>query len=186
MPYTPQHRAKTRARIVTAARQMFNLHGFDGVSIDQIMAHANLSRGGFYHHFDSKEALFAEAVVSFLDASGPTTLSGAALIRAAMAGYLSDAHLAEIADQCPMIAVPSDVARAGDGVRQSYRQVFEATLNSFQANLPGPPDQARQQAMTLCILSIGGMILARTMDDDALADEIRQAAAAAPDALGID
>ncbi|KAJ56550.1 hypothetical protein ACMU_06305 [Actibacterium mucosum KCTC 23349] len=186
MPYTPEHRAQTRAKIVTAARQMFNLHGFDGVSIDQIMAHAGLSRGGFYHHFVSKEALFAEAVVSFLDTARPAELTGPALIRAAMTGYLSEAHLNEVADQCPMIAVPSDVARGGKDVRRSYQRVFQATLNQFETNLPGPTEQARQKALMLCILSIGGMILARTMEDAALSDEIRQAAAGAPDALGLD
>ena len=186
MPYTPQHRAETRARIVTAARQMFNTHGFDGVSIDAIMAHAGLSRGGFYHHFNSKEALFAEAVASFLHETDPPTTTGPPMVRAVMAGYLGKAHLQDPASQCPMIAVPSDVARGGDDGRRAYRQVFEAMVTLFQTNLPGPQDQARQQALMLAALCVGGMVVARSLDDPELSDALRAAAAAAPDALGID
>ncbi len=67
MPYSAEHKARTRERIVTAARALFNRHGFEPVSIDQIMARAELTRGGFYNHFPSKAALYAEAVGSYVD-----------------------------------------------------------------------------------------------------------------------
>src|ERR1043166_7602020 len=69
MPYTSEHKARTRERIIHAARQLFNRHGFEAVSIDQIMARAKLTRGGFYHHFPSKDALYVEAVRSFTTCS---------------------------------------------------------------------------------------------------------------------
>ena len=53
MPYTPEHKEKTRQRIVASARRLFNRHGFTGVSIDEIMADAGLTRGGFDNHFDT-------------------------------------------------------------------------------------------------------------------------------------
>jgi len=59
MPYAPEHKEQTRARIVECARRMFNRHGFDAVSIDQIMASAGLTHGGFYHHFANQEALYS-------------------------------------------------------------------------------------------------------------------------------
>ena len=65
MPYRPDHKARTRARIVEAARRLFNRHGFEQVTIDQIMAAAGLTRGGFYHHFDSKDQLYAASVASY-------------------------------------------------------------------------------------------------------------------------
>ncbi len=70
MPYPSDHKQKTRQRIVEAARVMFNRHGYDQVSIDEIMAEAQLTRGGFYAHFRSKEELFAEATISFLGGRG--------------------------------------------------------------------------------------------------------------------
>src|SRR5262249_42307870 len=59
VPYPAEHKFRTRARIVESARRLFNRHGFEQVSIDQIMAGAGLTRGGFYHHFGSKDELFA-------------------------------------------------------------------------------------------------------------------------------
>ncbi len=65
MPYPADHKDKTRARIVDSARVLFNRHGFESVSIDHVMKNAGLTRGGFYHHFTSKESLYAAAVSSF-------------------------------------------------------------------------------------------------------------------------
>jgi AcrR family transcriptional regulator len=65
MPYAQEHKERTRARIVECARRMFNRHGFEAVSIDQIMASAGLTRGGFYHHFANKEELYSEAIASY-------------------------------------------------------------------------------------------------------------------------
>lgn len=70
MPYPKDHKTRSRARIVEAARELFNTHGFDRVSIDMVMRKAGLTRGAFYAHFASKEALFAEAVDSFLMGRG--------------------------------------------------------------------------------------------------------------------
>src|SRR5262245_10293999 len=62
MPYRPDHRPRTRARIVRSARILFNRRGFEDVSIDDVMAHAGLTRGGFYRHFRTKGELYAEAI----------------------------------------------------------------------------------------------------------------------------
>src|SRR5579859_3597342 len=122
MPYSAEHKARTRERIVLAARQLFNRHGFDSVSIDQIMARAKLTRGGFYHHFASKHALYAEAVASFATCS-PFAMRLARsrqplpeprrLARMLIELYLSDEILDDTDQQCPLYALPNDVARAG-------------------------------------------------------------------------
>jgi TetR/AcrR family transcriptional regulator, transcriptional repressor for nem operon len=65
MPYTAEHKARTRARIIEKARVMFNRRGFEQVSIDDIMREAGRTRGGFYNHFASKDELYSEAVRSF-------------------------------------------------------------------------------------------------------------------------
>jgi AcrR family transcriptional regulator len=187
MPYTPEHRAQTKQKVTEAARTLFNTRGFDGVSIDQIMAEAGLSRGGFYHHFNNKEELFAATVDSFCAAFSEevereTNLSGPPLIQAFMDGYLGDAHFEEPSAQCPMIAVPSDVSRAGPAVKKAYQNVLETMLGMFEGNSNHAP---REVALTLCMLSIGGMVIARAIDDVALQDELRAAARAAPTNLGL-
>jgi AcrR family transcriptional regulator len=66
MPYPAEHRHLTKHKIVRSARRLFNRHGFDAVSIDDVMADAGLTRGSFYSYFDSKGDLYAETVTDIL------------------------------------------------------------------------------------------------------------------------
>jgi TetR/AcrR family transcriptional regulator, transcriptional repressor for nem operon len=59
------HRDKIRTKIVQSARRLFNRRGFENVSIDEIMADAGLTRGGFYSYFLSKSELYVEALSCF-------------------------------------------------------------------------------------------------------------------------
>ena len=65
MPYAAGHREQVREKIVNSARRLFNRHGFDNVFLDQIMAGAGLTRGGFYSYFTSKSNLYAEVLGCF-------------------------------------------------------------------------------------------------------------------------
>ena len=54
MPYAAGHRTEIKAKIIQSARRLFNRHGFDNVSIAQIMAGAGLTHGGFYSYFKAR------------------------------------------------------------------------------------------------------------------------------------
>ena len=187
MPYTAEHKAETRKRIVQSARRLFNRHGFSEVSIDDIMAGAGLTRGGFYNHFKTKDELYAEAVTLVMECNPSDAWDdveidfnsqGAELARQIVDGYLSRQHYEDIDLQCPLIALPSDVARGGAAVKSAFRKVFESMVTVFSAGLEGGEEAARQRAMAIATLCVGGMVLARAVDDDRLADEIRQSARA--------
>src|ERR1700759_5741026 len=62
MPYPVGHRARVNARIIQSARRLFNRHGFDNVSVQQIMLGAGLTHGGFYSYFKSKSDLYAKVL----------------------------------------------------------------------------------------------------------------------------
>lgn len=185
MPYTPDHKQKTRARIVECARILFNRHGFENVTINMVMEAADLTRGGFYNHFKSKEELFAAAVSSFLMGRGAQWRAEAGInpgspSRAAagqmLSGYLSKEHLGDLDGQCPMIALPSDVGRSNRHVQAAYQELLEGMVGLFESSLTGPPRDRRQRALTLAALCVGGMVLARTLPDSDLAEDIRAAA----------
>lgn len=185
MPYNAQHKRATRARIVETARVLFNRHGFEGVTIDAIMEAAGLTRGGFYNHFRNKEELYAEAVSSFLMGRGAQWRAeagvdprrpGAAMAMRMVQSYLSDEHLGDLDWQCPMIALPSDVARANPAVRDAYLQLLDAMVGLFEHCLGGEHPEPRKQALSLAVSCVGGMILARTLPESGLAKEIRQVA----------
>lgn len=181
MPYSADHKSRTRKRIVEQARVLFNRHGFSEVSIDTIMAEAGLTRGGFYNHFRNKEELYAEAVASFLNGRGKTwrdeagvdpVNGGPQTVKDMIDSYLSAEHLGDLDGQCPMIALPSDVSRGTAEVRCAYQALLRAMIWLFENNL-GDQDGKRDKAIALAALCVGGMILSRTIDDKDLADEIR-------------
>jgi TetR/AcrR family transcriptional repressor of nem operon len=185
MPYTAEHKARTRAKIVASARVMFNRHGFEQVSIDDIMQHVGLTRGGFYNHFKSKDELYAEAVRSFSTcnpfaekrarARGPAPPPGK-LARMLVNLYLSDDTLANVDQQCPLIALPSDVARAGLEPRAAYTSVVEHMAEVFRAAFAPDDAEADRKALLMVSLCVGGMVIARTTDDPQLRKTLRSAA----------
>jgi TetR/AcrR family transcriptional regulator, transcriptional repressor for nem operon len=184
MPYPPGHKDQTRIRIVQSARKLFNRHGFESVSIEQIMADAGLTVGGFYRHFESKSDLYAEALECFF--TDPTWSRswdgvcvdstaadlGAQIIRA----YLSPQHLAETDGACPMVTLPSDVARSGASARQAYERAFKAMVAALQRGPRGNGSHERRAALATAAMCVGGMVVARAIDDRGLADEFREAA----------
>ena len=185
MPYSPDHKQKTRARIVECARVLFNRHGYEIVSIDMVMAEAGLTRGGFYNHFKNKEELFTAAVASFLmgrgaqwrtaagiDPSNPAPEMASQMI----SGYLSPEHLGDLDGQCPMIALPSDVARSKPEVQTAYQELLTAMVGLFETSLKEHDKDAHRSALVLAALCVGGMVLARTLPNSDLAEEIRNAA----------
>src|SRR5512143_1597855 len=79
-----QRSEETRGRIMEAAIKLFSERGFDASSVDDICAEAGVSKGAFYHHFESKQALFLalldgwlrtidSAIEASLDRTAPET-----------------------------------------------------------------------------------------------------------------
>jgi TetR/AcrR family transcriptional repressor of nem operon len=164
MPYAAHHKERTRARIVDSARVLFNRHGFESVSVDDVMKNAGLTRGGFYHHFSSKESLYAAAVSSFTSCNpfaerleqNPRHRSPRELAELLVDTYLSDETLADVDKHCPLIALPSDVARAGLQPRAAYTQLVESMLEIFRAVFPKSDRQGNRKAQVIVNLCVGG------------------------------
>jgi AcrR family transcriptional regulator len=186
MPYTPEHKARTRAKIVESARVLFNQRGFEQVSIDDVMREAGLTRGGFYNHFQSKDELYAEAVRSFRTcnpfAQKLATLKerppAKALATMLVELYLSDEVLDDVTLHCPLIALPSDVARTGLAPREAYTDIVRNMLRVFRGAFAGHDRQAAQKAELILNLCVGGMVIARTTTDPALRKSLRKTARA--------
>jgi TetR/AcrR family transcriptional regulator, transcriptional repressor for nem operon len=183
MPYAPAHKQETRQRILRTARRLFNRKGFAEVTIDEIMTGAGLTRGGFYRHFKTKDELYSEAMAQFLCRNPPEEwqrkhvnpcAEGPALARMIMDAYLSKDHLEDRDGACPTAALASDVSRSGAPVKKAFRMVLETMLTVFAAALPGP--DAHERALALVSLCVGAMVVARAVDDPALADALRVAA----------
>ena len=185
MPYSAEHKQQTRARIVESARILFNRHGFQDVTIDMVMENAGLTRGGFYNHFKTKDELHHFAVSSFLhgrgaewrkDAGVDPTSPGQNMVRDMISSYLSSEHLGDVDGQCPMIALPSDIARSNPQVQNSYLELLTAMIGLFETGLEEKGGDTRQKALSLAALCVGGMVIAKSLPDSELAEEVRDAA----------
>jgi len=182
MPYTAEHKERTRAKIVESARKLFNRHGFEQVSIETIMSDAGLTRGGFYNHFESKDELYAAAVASFTtcnpfrkDVAAVPAGDSKELARRLLNLYLSDRVLEDVDNHCPLYALPGDVARAGLSPQRAYTDLIRNLTRVYEHALKDFSD-GQQRAQAIVALCVGGMVLARTTDDDALRGSLRQAA----------
>jgi len=179
MPYPLGHRDQRRAKIVDSARRLFNRHGFDAVSIKQIMADAGLTHGGFYSYFDSKSDLYTEVLGCFFtDPNWKNSWQGVKINPAGELGpqvvraYLSEGHFEAGENACPMVALPTDVARNGEGARRAFENVFSAMVEM----LAGSAELRRQrQAKAIAALCVGGMVVARALANRSAADELRRA-----------
>jgi TetR/AcrR family transcriptional regulator, transcriptional repressor for nem operon len=183
MPYPAGHRERTKERIVRSARTLFNRHGFTEVSIDEVMVHAGLTRGVFYRYFDAKSDLYAEAIAQAMKdppvARWPEVSVDFAAVDAAQQvihAYLSHQHFEDIDGSCPLVALPSDVSRADATVKRSFEKVFEAMVGLFEQSQGAEGGDAHGRALAIAGLCVGGMVIARSLDNRELADSLREAA----------
>ena len=192
MPYPAGHREHARKRIVESARRLFNQNGFEAVSVDAIMAGAGLTRGGFYSYFESKSDLYAEALACFFtDPDWKSRWDGVHVdLASADAGpqivraYLSRQHFEDVENSCPMVALPSDVARSDNRVKAAFENVFKAMVARLGQDARNTSLSRDDSAMAIAALCIGGMVVARSLNDRSLGDRLRSAATNVALALG--
>jgi TetR/AcrR family transcriptional regulator, transcriptional repressor for nem operon len=166
-----------RRRILDAAAQLFRERGFDKVTVAEIMSAAGLTHGGFYGHFDSKEALIEAAMAHEQTARrGRPTLENASRYADA---YLSRQHRDNIGVSCPFSALGTESARASPAVRHALTDSLRGQIDALSAGSEGAtPQERRGNAIASLSAMVGGMVLARLVADERLSDEILAAARA--------
>lgn len=127
--------------------------------------------------------LYSEALLQFTCRNPPEDwqrkhvdpcAEGPTLARMIMDAYLSLEHLQDQAGSCPTVALPSDVSRSSVAVKRAFRQVLDDMVSVFVDNLKGRG--AREQGLALVSVCIGAMVVARAVDNPALANAFRKAA----------
>ncbi len=132
---TPRSRkgAQTRARLLDAAKQVFEEDGFLDARISDIAEHAGLSHGAFYHYFDSKEQVFRELALALDEELG----RGIALIldrqfQGMPQQRLTEAlrlHLETYRREAPLMRVIEQMSRYDPEVRAFRRARHEEYAN---------------------------------------------------------
>src|ERR1700689_1717078 len=171
MPYPRGHRTEVKEKIIQSARRLFNRHGFDSVSLDQIMSGAGLTRGGVYSYFDSKSDLYAEVLGCFftdpewqscwdgIEVDLKSTDVGRQVVRA----YLSIQHFEDVENSCPMVALPTDVTRSSATAKRAFEAVFAAMVSVLERSMHVRGRDRGAVAQAMAALCVGGMVVARAM-----------------------
>jgi TetR/AcrR family transcriptional repressor of nem operon len=173
-----QHREEVRQKIIQSALQLFNRHGFTAASIDDIMAGAGMTRGGFYSYFQSKSELYAEAISCFVTEKKEVIASSDKASDRAITllrDYLSRQHFENLDASCPLIGLPNDVSRTDQSVREAQEAALRMMVATFEQGMSPNGQPSRQVALALTSLCLGGMVLARAIENRELADELREA-----------
>ena len=156
------------------------------------MAGAGLTHGGFYSYFESKSDLYAEVLGCFftdpewkncwegvhVDLS--STDVGPQVVRA----YLSRQHFENVENSCPMVALPTDVARSNARAKRAFQTVFTAMVDVLARSQRDKRRRCHMRAQAIAAMCVGGMVVARTMVDRRLADELRDACTVMAHELG--
>ncbi|NUT75911.1 TetR/AcrR family transcriptional regulator [Pseudomonas sp. C1C7] len=175
-----------REIIVDAATRLFRERGLHGISVVDVMAAAGLTHGGFYGHFESKEALAKEASERAFKQVGErwklradTGESRAQARKALIDPYLSTHSRDNPGESCPVVAFAGDMCHEStdSGLREPFLAGLNRLLDSFGKMMDSDnPEEQRQQALVQYSLMIGALTLARATRGEALSDEILDAA----------
>jgi TetR/AcrR family transcriptional repressor of nem operon len=175
---------RNRGAIENASSRLFRERGLK-VSLDDVMAAAGLTHGGFYGHFESKDELasvacasaFREAVERWHGRVGATCDRTAA--HAALIGkYLTPQNRDSAGTGCPLAALATDVAREREDkpVRRRFREGLEMLVEILTRAQPVRARRPRERALAELSTLVGAMILARATGGSALSDDIMSAA----------
>ena len=173
MRVTREQMGENRRRILDAASRLFRDKGFDAVSVAEVMKAAGLTHGGFYGHFESKDDLIAQTITHALTADPGDDADGGGDIRAYLSAYLSPGHRDDAANGCPTAGLAADIRHQTPGARLAMSHGLKSQIDRIGKALPeSSAADRRRAAIGSWAAMVGAVILARSVDDPALSDEI--------------
>ncbi len=179
MRYSREHKLETHARIVKKASVRLREKGAHGIGVADLMKDAGLTHGGFYAHFDSREALVIEAFTHAMDRSTerwrklgeqtPPEKRLATIVNS----YLTPIHRDDPGHGCAVPALGAEIARESAKTRRVFAGRLEQMIDMLAAQIPGLPRKAaRKQAMAALATMMGTLVLARIAGSGAFSEEI--------------
>jgi len=181
MRYTKEHKAKAKEAILRSAARVLKRDGFNGIGVDALAASAQVTSGGFYSNFATKEALLEEVINAELGAmfAGIADADPAERdrrLRELVAVYLSDQHCEDVADGCVMPSLSADVSRAAPHVRETYQRRMTELVATLASAMQGTPGERQQHAWTAVATIVGAVTVARALPPGAEARAVLDAA----------
>jgi AcrR family transcriptional regulator len=169
----PSRKEQTRERILETAARAIRRGGYQGVGVADIMKEAGLTHGGFYAHFESRDAMLA-AALERAGQDGAERLAaamqrrqaeGASPLRALVETYLNDAHLASQEQGCPVAALASEMPRQSELVREASARRVAGLIGRVRQALPASAPDGSAEAVASQL--VGALQLGRALGDNA-------------------
>jgi AcrR family transcriptional regulator len=166
----------TRDRLINSARYLFWERGFAGTSMSELLAHAEVNSGSFYHFFDSKEALLREVLEGYLRLLRPMVIDPAfasveepvGRIFAILAGYRERILGTDCRYGCPLgrlaLEIDPENAPAHTLIAQNFQGWIEAVRECLEAMRPAIPRDTDLDSLATYVLVVmeGGVMLSRS------------------------
>lgn len=168
MGYSQAQKAENRERILGLAAAQIRAHGIDSLAIAPLMEAAQLTHGGFYVHFPSREALVSAAIERALadGSAGAARAKGKTLTEIARS-YLSRRHRDAPQSGCAIAAIGGETARADADSRAAMAAHIEAFIAGVRPHT-GSDDDAALAVSAM----VGALILSRVIPDAAASDAL--------------
>ncbi|MFJ5383726.1 TetR/AcrR family transcriptional regulator [Cupriavidus sp. CER94] len=173
---------KNRAIIEQVSSRLFREQGFHGISVADLMGAAGLTHGGFYGHFESKDALAAIACTRAFEESEARwrkrvneAPDHATALSSLIEAYLSTRNRNNAGTGCAVAALANDVAREGDDkpVRAAFYEGLETLIDILAEVQPdADADTRRSAALAQMATLAGALILSRATQGTPLSNEI--------------
>jgi TetR/AcrR family transcriptional regulator, transcriptional repressor for nem operon len=182
MRYSREHKLETHARIVKKASVRLREKGAHGIGVADLMKDAGLTHGGFYAHFDSREALVIEAFADAMDRSTERwrklaeTTPPEKRMATIVQSYLSPLHRDDPGHGCAVPSLGAEIARESPRTRKAFAAKLEQMIDMLAEQMPEIPRKAaRKQAMATLATMAGTLVLARIAGTGELSDEVLKA-----------
>jgi TetR/AcrR family transcriptional repressor of nem operon len=182
MRYSREHKQETHARIVRKAAVRLREKGAHGVGVADLMKEAGLTHGGFYAHFDSRDALVIEAFGYAMDRSIEhwrklaEETSPDKRLAAIVESYLTPAHRDDPGHGCAITSLGAEVVRESPKTRRAFAAKVEQLIDLMADQIPDVPRKAaHRQAAGILATMMGSLVLARIAGSGEFSDEILQA-----------
>src|SRR3954469_24889398 len=174
MRYEPEHKARTRDRIVRSAARKLRAEGFGGSGVASVMKASGLTVGGFYKHFRSKDELLADAIAESFSGSSEKIYSSVQNVsredrwKELVRLYLSPEHCDHPDSGCPVAALAPEMGRARLGVRKRISGLIKERAERWVAFMPGGTVTERQQNFSVIFSAMAGAVsIARILTEPA-------------------
>lgn len=182
MRYSREHKQETHDRIVKKASVRLREKGAHGIGVADLMKEAGLTHGGFYAHFDSREALVIEAFGYAMDRSMEhwrkitDEASPEKRLAVVAEAYLSALHRDNPGHGCSIPALGAEIARESPKARKAFAGKLDEMIELMADYIPNVPRKAaRKQAIATLATMAGTMLLARIAGSSELSDEVLKA-----------